>query len=328
MPRFRRVHSPHVVHHVICRFVNGEYRLRDAFERREYLRRVGAAATRNGWRLLAFALMSTHIHLCAIAGLSPLAAWLSPAHSPFAPWLNRRQGRRGPLFAERPTTILFEPEDTLRLIAYIHNNPVRAGCIETAVESTWTSHRIYMGLETCPSWLHINTGLRLCGSTPEDLDAHARAHACDPRDDWFSATDRTRIRAGVRTIGPVDLSDPEAQANGLRYGIEARPGTPVRRAEPPIAAPELAEYIAERAGLPSHLARSRAKTPEAVRARRLAVLVWRALGGPSVEIASALGIGSSAAAQLVNRRPELAAQLAGEVDHVVGRIEGATSKAG
>jgi hypothetical protein len=41
----------------------------------------------------------------------------------------------------------------MELIRYVHNNPVRAGLVERASESGWSSHRAYLGLEACPPWL-------------------------------------------------------------------------------------------------------------------------------------------------------------------------------
>ncbi len=85
--------------------------------------------------------MSNHLHWELIAGFSSFSRWSSPLHGGFARWLNRRQGRFGVVFAERPKTIVLPLTDAARLTAYLHNNPVRAGVARTASTSTWTSHR-------------------------------------------------------------------------------------------------------------------------------------------------------------------------------------------
>ena len=41
----------------------------------------------------------------------------------------------------------------MSLLRYVHNNPVRAGVVDRASDSNWSSHRAYLGLEESPKWL-------------------------------------------------------------------------------------------------------------------------------------------------------------------------------
>src|SRR5262245_36201528 len=135
MPRFARTPLPGAVHHIISRFVNRTYRFTGDEERREYLRRLGCALELTDWVLLGYALMSNHIHLVALAGFMPSATLMRSLHGGFAGWLNRRQGTLGPVFAERHRLIAAPNSAALRLLAYVHNNPVRAGqCTEARSE--------------------------------------------------------------------------------------------------------------------------------------------------------------------------------------------------
>jgi putative transposase len=135
MPRIARVDAPFCVHHIICRFVNGQNRfdqLSDA--RQEFLRRLGLALKKADWALLAFALMGNHGHLVLMAGIDPPAKLMRPLESGFAGWWNRRMRQsgppytrtRGPVFADRFADIVVPPERAAIVIAYVHNNPVRA----------------------------------------------------------------------------------------------------------------------------------------------------------------------------------------------------------
>lgn len=127
MPRFRRQTEAGTVQHVISRFVDREYRLDAPGARGEYLRRAGIVFGRCDWRPVAFALMSSHVHWALLCGSDPSEAWVRPLHVGFAGWLNRRQGRLGPVFADRHRTVTCRGEAAAHLIAYIHNNPMTWG---------------------------------------------------------------------------------------------------------------------------------------------------------------------------------------------------------
>ena len=106
--------------------------------------------------------MSTHTHLGLVCGEDPLDHWIRRLHSGWASYVNRvgriRGGHmRGPLVADRPTTILVPDHKAPYLGAYIHNNPGRAGLVSFPEESSWTSHRAYIGLEPrcLDSTLHV-----------------------------------------------------------------------------------------------------------------------------------------------------------------------------
>jgi REP element-mobilizing transposase RayT len=186
MPRYRRQIAPGSVQHIISRFVDREFRLECNRTRDEYLRRVPAAIARTDWTVLAFALMSSHVHWALRAGSRPSAAFIKPLHTGFAGWLNATQGRLGPVFADRHRSVTCEGESAASLLAYIHNNPVRAGVVSNPSDSSWTSHRAYLGLAAAPKWLDVEGGLQLCGfpvtTTGRDaFHAFVVARATQPR---------------------------------------------------------------------------------------------------------------------------------------------------
>ena len=142
--------------------------------------------------------MSNHIHVAMIAGAAPLESWAKRVHSPFATWMNRQRGRLGPLIADRPKDIAVPDDRVPHLIAYIHNNPVRAGIVERAVGSVWTSHLAYTGRATCA------------------VVARRRGGAA-------------ALRPDARRLRRVDRRDPGRGAMAQRRGPAAR-GAQARRA--------------------------------------------------------------------------------------------------
>lgn len=312
MPRTARLHTPAVVHHVISRFVNGEFLVANDSMRHEYLRRIGHALGRSSWQLLAYAVMSSHTHLALWAGEEPLAAWIQGAHSGFAGWL-QRSGRgagaraRGPVFADRPTTVLLEPERTAYLIAYLHNNPVRAGVAPTAEESMWTSHQAYLGVAAPPPFVHVDRGLELCGfcADPQGRKAFGalvRAHAGITRDPDLTGsgvgTLSTAVRA--RTNCSAQLASPMLGAAELRFPLVQ---TPAILPLPAFlgTAIEVAMAVALKTRISIARLTGRGRASDAVEARRLAILAWARLGRRPSEIASALGLSRSAVSKVMSR---------------------------
>ncbi len=163
MPRQPRDIEPGTEYHLISRFVDREWFIEKSYEREHYLRLLGRALDRTDWRLTGYAVMSNHIHLKSIAGEQPLDAWIRKVHSPLADALNRSRKRIGNVFARGPKAYPVTPESSGNLLAYIHNNPVRAGQSTDAAGNDWTSHRAYVGKAPVPRWLHVEEGLLRAG---------------------------------------------------------------------------------------------------------------------------------------------------------------------
>jgi hypothetical protein len=67
----------------------------------------------------------------------------------------------------------FPSELALALIANIHNEPVRAKVVARPADTSWSSHRAYLGVEPAPRWLHVAEGLRLAqfAGSSDEFDA-------------------------------------------------------------------------------------------------------------------------------------------------------------
>lgn len=328
MTRTTRIHATSTVFHIVARFVDRQYRLQDQIARDEYLRRLGEVLGRVNWTVLGYALMSTHVHLALLSGEDASARLVLPVHSGFAAWLNRRQGRLGPVFADRHRTVLLPDEHAARLLAYVHNNPVRAGVVGRAESSTWTSHRAYLGLQAPPAWLDVEAGLELAGFGATQVGRgafadFARAHAGDPRDPELSGDTeamRKAVRAAVGTT--VQLSSPVLTEHGSATQLVAPAQSRLRRiwqGEPA----QVVELVARARSLDVDDIRTTRRMPRLVAARRLALLVWTAQLDRRVGVMAAyLGITSSAACQLLYGSPELTAALHSEAELIGARLWG------
>ncbi len=165
MPRGRRWWVPGVGMHAISRFVDRRFYIVDDDDRRSYLDAIRKAQERWDWSWLSFALMSSHVHHGFIAGRVDPERFYRSAHTRFAARYHQRENRPtlGPVFASRPKFHSVRPGLLLRMVAYHHRNPVTAGVVDRAVDSTWTSHRMYMRMEPAPPWLDVEHALNMLG---------------------------------------------------------------------------------------------------------------------------------------------------------------------
>ncbi len=323
MARTARLSAPLALHHIIARIVNGEFRIRCDDERSEYLCRLGRSLGRCDWTMLGYALMSNHVHLLCRAGAAPSDRLVRSVHSGFAHWLNRTQNRLGPVFAERHTTNLVPDAHASRALAYIHNNPVRAGVAADAAETTWTSHRAYLGLEPAPTWLAVEHGLHYSGfdathTGRNAFHAFALERMGDRRDDAFSGDATDALRESRRAAGaPVRITDgalSTEESPRRRHDVLATDSTPLRPRWPGDVT-TVVTAAADMMGVSVDFLVSRRRDRRAVGARRLALLVWTGgLGRAQTEMAQALGLTCAGASHLLYRSDAAVARLATQAE--------------
>lgn len=319
MPRRRRISGPGRVHHIISRVLNGEFRIGQD-ERAEYLRRVPRTAEFFDWVLLAYAIMSNHVHWAKLAGLDPMSVFFSSLHTGFAGRLNDTQDRLGPLFAGRPGDWLVRPSAIASTIAYIHNNPVRAGVASSPEESRWTSHRMYLGLDPAPPWLDVDFALALCGfdATASGREAFHRFVVSEihtPRDERLSEASLRAEQASIRRAldAPIELGSAALDADQHAESHILAPRGAVLRPRWSGSIDDVIQIVAIETGIPAARIRSRERVRSVAAARRLAVQLGRnELGFPLIEIAAAVGMTPAAANNLLRR-------YAGDREHLARR---------
>jgi putative transposase len=272
MPREPRTIHSGCVYHLISRFVDREWFIQTEQERRDYLHLLGRALTSSDWKCLSYAVMSNHIHLAAVAGNDPLHSWIRRVHAPFADMMNRAYDRIGAMFVRGPKARLVADDAVGSVIAYIHNNPVRAGVVDDARGSTWTSHRAYVGLATVPRWLDVREGLARSGF---DNAVAFEKWAANP------------VPARLDEVHDVALCDEM---------IERHPNE--RITIDPVA---LVSATASELGISLAQLRSRRRGAIEVLGREAVALCAQHVGLTGVEIARALGVSQQAVSRATTR---------------------------
>ena len=282
MPRRPRLNLPGRVYHLIPRFVDREWFITCEEERATYLRLFGRAISRSDWRCIAYAVMSNHIHLGLIPGVQRLDSWIRSAHAPFADWMNKRHDRIGPLFVRGPKDFLVAPDRVRNVIAYIHNNPVRARIVAQASLSDWTSHGAYLAPATSPPWLDVAEGLWLSG-----FDGGRAFNA------WVDDPQSNPPDEDLHEGGPSSTRSPKdsIERGALQRGAPRASGNQIVRATADYLGISLAELCSSRRGRLQQLGREVAI--------RCAVVV----GLPGTAIAAALAISQQGESSIRRRTP-------------------------
>ena len=295
--RVARTFVPGSVHHIISRIVDHRWLIGDDHEARSrYLRGVDRAFASSDWKWLSYGVMSNHFHHAAIAGETPPEYWMKRAHSPFGQWLVGRHKGLGQAFASRPTMLVVSPSDVARVIAYIHNNPVRANVIARAADasSEWTSHRAYVTGAPRFENLDVEQGLRLCGfEATRDGRAAFDAWVDERAADKQERLEMERIRRAARHFGPLELGTPVLDGS-VTVPIVARPHTRLRVAIDPT---QLVAVVARALGI--SVAEMTRPLRETSGARRVAILAGQARGLSITAVCDALGISVQAGSKLL-----------------------------
>lgn len=164
MPRPLRVEFPGALYHVIVRGNERKIVFRDDADRDLYLRRLQHYRERFEFRLLAYCLMTNHVHLALETGETPLSRVIHGLQSSFTQAFNRRHKRSGHLFQGRYKALLVDADRYfLALLRYIHRNPLEARLAERAEDYAWSSDRFYRR-GRAPVWLDVDRGYFLMGA--------------------------------------------------------------------------------------------------------------------------------------------------------------------
>jgi REP element-mobilizing transposase RayT len=134
------------VYHITARGNNGTALFADDTDRYRYLTLLAAALRRTDARLLAYVLMTTHVHLVLQTPQPNISAFMGWLHTRHARQFNRRHGRMHHLFGERfRSRVIGDDTYLLEATIYVHLNPVRAGLVTHPAEYPWSSYPAYVG---------------------------------------------------------------------------------------------------------------------------------------------------------------------------------------
>jgi len=260
MPRPPRLEFPGAVYHVTARGNERRAIFRDDRDREAYLAGLAHYRRKFGFRLLAYCLMTNHVHLAIRTGAAPLSRIMAGIQSRYAQRFNRRHARVGHLFQGRyKSSLVQEDRYLMAVIRYIHRNPVRAGLTRNASQYPWSSDR-YLRTARGPTWLDIDETLSALGQSrrsaavryvalidgPSENDLRTIAHAV-VGDEAFVLS---RFAAADEPEPPIRglTEDRVLRAVALDTGLAVQDLVGPRRGGSVASARCLAAYLARRLG--------------------------------------------------------------------------------
>jgi putative transposase len=184
MPRLARIVIEGIAHHVVQRgnnrqdvfFVDDDYGA--------YLRILEDQSRTHGLKILAYCLMTNHVHLVAVPSKpESLAKAVGRANFLYTRYVNRLHGRSGHLWQGRFYSCALDDAHFLEAACYVEQNPVRAGLVKRAAEYPWSSAAAHVG----------------AGSAHELLDISGWPKMMDPAT-WWKVLSRRPVKADVSTL--------------------------------------------------------------------------------------------------------------------------------
>lgn len=219
MARSIRIEYSGAYYHVMARGNRRGLIFLDDDDRRFFLRALGQACQRTGWRVLAWVLMDNHYHLFIQTPEANLSVGMKWLQNTYTRRFNVRYRQWGRLFGDRYKAVLVEGGSGYHhqtLLDYIHLNPVRAGLVQVSegrsvLDYPWSS--VAGGYAVTPSkrpaWLEVAHGFGICGLEDSAAGRQAFATRLDRR-----AAMETGSACGV----PALPEEADGRSSHLRHG--------------------------------------------------------------------------------------------------------------
>lgn len=187
MPRLARAVYAGIPHHVTQRGNRREEVFYTNDDRAAYLDWLREYAEKYDVDILAYCLMTNHIHLVAAPKTEEgLHRALKPLHMRYAQRINRARGWKGHLWQGRFFSSALDEAYLWAAVRYVERNPVRAKIVRKAENYPWSSAAAHCGLRedavltTTVSWRKQFSGVRdwsawlAEGDAPQQLEVLRR----------------------------------------------------------------------------------------------------------------------------------------------------------
>ena len=147
MARFARLVVPGYPHHITQRGVRSIDIFADDGDRLAYLGFMAEETERFGVTVLAWCLMTNHVHLIAQpVENDSLARAIGEAHRRYTRMKNFAEGVRGYLFQGRFGSCVLDQQHLLAAGRYVERNPVNAKLVKSPLDYHWSSCRFHCRL--------------------------------------------------------------------------------------------------------------------------------------------------------------------------------------
>jgi REP element-mobilizing transposase RayT len=145
MPRMRRQKSSTGIYHIILRGINRQIIFQDNEDKEKFIEVLKKYKEVSKYEVYAFCIMDNHAHILIREGKEPLAKVMKRIGVSYVYWYNWKYERNGHLFQDRYKSEPVEDDKyLLTVIRYIHQNPLKAGIVDSIDQYQWSSHHEYI----------------------------------------------------------------------------------------------------------------------------------------------------------------------------------------
>lgn len=140
-PRFE---YPGGIYHLIQRGNNKEFIFEEKEDKKYLLELIREYKEIMEFDLYGYVIMGNHYHLVIRTSATPLSDIMHRINNKFSRYYNRKNKRSGHVFGDRYKGILvMDISYLLRLLRYVHQNPVSANICKNTNDYIWSSDRCY-----------------------------------------------------------------------------------------------------------------------------------------------------------------------------------------
>ncbi|PFA66795.1 transposase [Bacillus sp. AFS015802] len=144
MPRQSRKKSRSGIYHVMLRGINKQTIFEDDEDKGRFVWTILKYQKKCDYEIYGYCLMDNHVHLLLKEKDDTLSEIIKKISSSYVYWYNTKYDRCGHLFQARFRSEIVETTTCfLRVLRYIHQNPLKAGLAKDIFSSKWTSIHEY-----------------------------------------------------------------------------------------------------------------------------------------------------------------------------------------
>jgi len=132
------------IYHVIARGNNKEHIFQESIDKGYFIKLLKEYSTVMGYVIYGYVLMDNHYHIIIQVHDKKLQEIMHQINNKYSKYFNAKYQRVGHVFQGRYKAVLVQDERyILKLIRYIHQNPVRAGLCSKVEDYKWSSDICY-----------------------------------------------------------------------------------------------------------------------------------------------------------------------------------------
>ena len=140
MVKKSRTKSKTGIYHVMLRGINKQIIFEGDADKHKFIEVLKKYMEVSNFQLFSYCLMDNHVHLLLKETEEGISDMVKRISSSYALWFNFKYQRCGSLYQGRFRSENVETQDYfMRVIRYIHQNPLKAGLASNVFENRWTS---------------------------------------------------------------------------------------------------------------------------------------------------------------------------------------------